>query len=241
MLKPGNYLHMNAKNKLKGLIAASYFIARMYEFWVQLNVDRVVLSPTKRFCMSCRFIYGEPLLPQTSSIKPSVTPCISLSEQSQHQRFFLVKASCFFNQSLIASSIAAACVISRRAQAISSAILMSLGILPRTSLISSLIGPTFLFKPIFTQPPRQSSFALFTSCGIAALGLQFRLKRIGAKGSLVRKRQDLRSPSTLDQVWLYRLKTTILLPSLSAPIPRGYRQKESTSRWAQTFCIHQTC
>jgi hypothetical protein len=42
----------------------------------------------------------------------------------------LVKGSCFFNQSLIASSIAAACVTSMRAQAISNAILRSLGILP---------------------------------------------------------------------------------------------------------------
>lgn len=51
------------------------------------------------------------------------------------------EGSCFFSQSLIASSSAAACVISRRAQATSKAILTSLGTLPRTSLISSLITP----------------------------------------------------------------------------------------------------
>jgi len=66
--------------------------------------------------------------------------------QFQHQRFFLVKGSCFFNQSLIASSIAAACLISRRAQAISSTILMSLGILPRTSLLSSFMDKSPEFE-----------------------------------------------------------------------------------------------
>ncbi|ABA20948.1 hypothetical protein Ava_1324 [Trichormus variabilis ATCC 29413] len=47
--------------------------------------------------------------------------------------------SCFFNHSLIASSKAAVCVNSRRAQAISKAIFKSLGSLPRTSLVSSAI------------------------------------------------------------------------------------------------------
>ena len=57
------------------------------------------------------------------------------------QYLLLGEGSCFFSQSLIASSSAAACVISRRAQATSKAILTSLGTLPRTSLISSLITP----------------------------------------------------------------------------------------------------
>ncbi len=47
--------------------------------------------------------------------------------------------SCFFNHSLIASSNAAVWVISRRAQAISNAIFKLLGILPRTSRVSSAI------------------------------------------------------------------------------------------------------
>lgn len=59
----------------------------------------------------------------------------------QPQYLLLGKGSCFFSQSLIASSNAAACVTSRRAHATSNAILRSLDTLPRTSLISSLIAP----------------------------------------------------------------------------------------------------
>ena len=96
-----------------------------------------------------------------------VTPLASASQarpdQRQHQRF-LVFGSCFINQSVIASRIAAACVTSRRAQAISNAILRSLGILPRTSLICSLIGSMPLSKPIFTQLPRQKLTCALSLC-----------------------------------------------------------------------------
>lgn len=82
---------------------------------------------------------------EQEGFKPNTSSCISLLTQRQHQRFFLVKGCCFFSQSLIASLIAGACVISMQAQAILNAILRSLGILPWTSLISS---PLIDLKPL---------------------------------------------------------------------------------------------
>jgi len=300
MPKLRNYLHMNAKNKSIALIAANYSIARLCDFWLQLDVSRVVLpctigvlhvlSPPFAGVTTNPDILTEPLTQPTfeqrdinanegsvnmseffvgnllylrhrvlkktprsyimdkhlfpplvgcldsnvdeglsimsglqrTPTKPSARSGISRPDKLHHQRFFLAKDSCFFNQSLIASSIATVCVTSARAQAISNAILRSLGILPRTSLISSLIDPTLLSKLIFTQPPRQSSFALVVSCGVAALRLQFGFKCTGPNGNPGGKQQAWRSLSSLMRTSLSRLKNTFLLPSRSAPMPGSY-------------------
>lgn len=86
--------------------------------------------------------------------------------------FSLAADSFFFNQSLIASSKAAVCVNSRRAQAISKAIFNSLGILPRTSLVSSAISTSCLGSGlIVAQPFNKSTFALKSFYAIALLRL----------------------------------------------------------------------
>ncbi len=78
--------------------------------------------------------------------------------------------SCFFNQSLIASSSAAVCVSSKRAQAISNAIFKSLGILPLTSRVSSVIpAPSPCPGLIFAQYINKNEFALKSDCAIALL------------------------------------------------------------------------
>lgn len=110
-------------------------------------------------------------LSNRSYIDPTL---VALQNSLAHQSRFLflsIERFCFFSQSLIASSTAAACVISKRAQMTSNSILSSFGILPRTSLTSSFIFLTALISLIVTRqivPSLICGICLLRFCAIAS-------------------------------------------------------------------------